>query len=218
MSLSGVVNWMKATDVGMDPELLTARQRKAGVYVVMAVASSLFFLLTVAFLVRSQYQDWEHLSAPWHPLAEPWQLWVNTVMLVLASGAIQWARIASRGGRERRTFEGLLLAAFLSACFVAGQLWVWQQFIDAGYYASENPANGFFYVLTGLHGLHLLGGLVALTVVLIKRPGRPIRKTAYAVDRCAVYWHYLLALWLVLMLLLTASPEAFAAFAAMCGF
>ena len=217
MSLSGVVNWVKATDAGMDPDQLAARRRKTGVYVLTAVITSLFFLLTVAFLVRSQYDDWEHLSAPWQPLAQPWQLWVNTVMLLLASVSIQWARVASRRDRPRRAFEGMLLAAFFAVCFVAGQLWVWQQFIAAGYYASANPANGFYYLLTGLHGIHLLGGLVALAVIFVKRRGRPVQETAFAVDRCAVYWHYLLALWLLLMLLLTASPEAFAAFAALCG-
>lgn len=217
MSLSGVINWVKAADEGMDQQLLTARRRKTGVYVLMAAITSLFFLLTVAFLVRSQYSDWEHLSAPWHPLAEPWQLWINTVMLLLASASIQWARVVSRRGQQRRLYEGAFMAAFFAICFVAGQLWVWQQFVAAGYYASANPANGFFYLLTGLHGVHLLGGLVAFGVVFAKRE-RPLQQTAYAVDRCAVYWHYLLALWLLLMLLLTASPEAFAAFAALCGF
>ena len=102
--------------------------------------------------------------------------------------------------------------------FLGGQLWVWQQLVNLGYYVSGNPANSFFYLLTGLHGLHLLGGLVAWCRTTIKAwRGVPAQQFSSSVDLCAMYWHYLLGLWLVLMGLLTSSPETYAALARLCG-
>lgn len=190
------------------------RRARAGLLVFLAVVTSLFFLMILAFMIRSQFTDWEHLSAPWQPLAHPWQLWINTAMLVLASLALQWARVASRRGNLRTVRESLLLAGGFTIGFLFGQLWIWRQFAAAGYFASANPANAFFYLLTGIHGLHLAGGLVAWGRIM----ARPVEQSATAIKLCSLYWHYLLALWLVLFALLTASPEAFAAFAALCGF
>jgi len=72
--------------------------------------------------------------------------------------------------------------------------------------ASSNPANGFFYLLTGLHGVHLLGGLVAWVRTSAKvRAGEDNARINMSVGLCAVYWHFLLVVWLVLfgLLLLT---------------
>ncbi len=215
MSVAGQMRIADASgsgaDGGFDPSNISgkgaAHNARAGLFVLLAVITSVFFLTILAFLIRSQFTDWEPLSAPW-------QLWINTTMLFMASIALQWARVASRKGRMRTVRETLLVGGVLSFGFLAGQLWVWWQFTGAGYFASSNPANAFFYLLTGLHGLHLLGGLVAWARVMF----RPLQKSGTAIALCAMYWHYLLALWLVLFALLTASPESFAAFAALCGF
>lgn len=108
-------------------------QAKTGLRFFMAVISSLFFLLIVAFMIRSQLSDWEHLSAPWMPLAEPWQLWVNTIVLVLASVFLQWSRVAAKHARADRAVEGLLLAGVFTLAFLVGQLLVWRQMVHLGY-------------------------------------------------------------------------------------
>ncbi len=198
---------------------IAARSAKTGLRILMAVISSLFFLFIVAFMIRSQISDWEHLSAPWKPLADPWLLWLNTAMLILGSISLQWARVSARYGNSRRAAEGLILAGIFTFAFLGGQLWVWQKLVNLGYYMAGNPANSFFYLLTGLHGLHILGGLVAWFRTTLKAwRGVPTQQFSDSVELCAMYWHYLLALWLVLLGLLTSSPETYAALARFCGF
>jgi cytochrome c oxidase subunit III len=91
---------------------------------------------------------------------------------------------------------------------------VWQQLNAAGYFLATNPANAFFYLFTGLHGLHLLGGLVALGMTANKvwRGGFEAKEVRLSVQLCAVYWHFLLALWFVLFTLLTPWVGEFAVF------
>ena len=90
-------------------------------------------------------------------------LWLNTALLVLSSVAMQWTRAAARRGRRDGVRDRPRRRGRRSTfCFLAGQLLGWQQLNAAGYFAAGNPANAFFYLLTALHGLHLLGGLCGL--------------------------------------------------------
>jgi cytochrome c oxidase subunit 3 len=99
--------------------------------------------------------------------------------------------------------NGLIAGGLFSFSFLAGQLWAWQQLNAAGYFLAANPANAFFYLLTALHGLHLLGGLWVWGKTTAKlRPGVEVGAVRLSVELCAVYWHYLLLVWLVLFALL----------------
>ena len=86
---------------------------------------------------------------------------------------------------------------------LAGQFLAWQQLVALGYFAEENPANAFFYMITGLHALHLLGGLVAWgrTIAKLWR-GIALSQLRLSVELCTVYWHFLLLVWLALFGLL----------------
>ncbi|MDH4569088.1 cytochrome C oxidase subunit III [Pseudomonas sp. BN414] len=194
------------------------RTAKVGLAVFLGVVTALFLLFLLAFIIRSQVSDWRPLTDPLAPLAHPWMLWVNTALLALGSGCLQWAKVA--GERNQASTAGLafLLGGAFAVAFLAGQLWVWQQFAAFGYFVSGNPANSFFYLLTGLHGVHLAGGLVAWAMVGLRmlRPG-PSERLRTGMALCAFYWHYLLGLWLVLFALLTSTPETYQAIAAFCG-
>ncbi|NUU37256.1 cytochrome c oxidase subunit 3 [Pseudomonas sp. C2B4] len=191
---------------------------KTGLRLLLAAVSSLFFLFLIAFIARSQMADWLPLTEPLAPLAHPWQLWLNSAFLVLSCIALQWSRISARRARLGATVMGFALGGVLAMVFLAGQLWVWQQFVAWGYFVASNPANSFFYLLTGLHGLHLLGGLIAWgrTVVKFLR-GVPLPQLSASVELCAIYWHYLLGLWFVLFALLASTPETYEALARLCG-
>jgi len=95
----------------------------------------------------------------------------------------------------------------LAFCFLAGQLWVWQQLSASGYFLSANPANAFFYLLTAVHGVHLLGGLWvwARATARVWR-GMEVGAVRLSVELCTVYWHYLLLVWLALFALLLSTP------------
>jgi len=194
------------------------RVRKIGLRIFLATLSSLFFLFIVAYMVRAQYNDWEHLTAPWQPLSDASQLWVSSLLLVFSSAAMQWARLSSRKGDLAGTRAAMLVAGLFAVGFLVGQLWLWRDLMALGYFLSSNPANSFFYVFTGLHGVHLLGGMVAWSFTT----GKVWRSDTTdaiknSVDLCTLYWHFLLFIWLVLFALLSSSPEAFEAFAELCG-
>ncbi|MGH8435908.1 MAG: cytochrome c oxidase subunit 3 [Pseudomonas sp.] len=195
-----------------------AQTARVGLRLFLVVVSSLFFLFLIAFIARSQVADWLPLTEPLAPLAHPWQLWLNSAFLVFSCMALQWARMAARQAQLGGTVIGFALGGVFAIAFLAGQLWVWQQFVAWGYFVSSNPANSFFYLLTGLHGLHLLGGLVAWSRTVTKFLHRvPLPQLSASVELCAIYWHYLLGLWFVLFALLTSTPETYEAIAAFCG-
>jgi cytochrome c oxidase subunit 3 len=169
---------------------------KVGLGVFLAVATSLFALLISAYHMRMSGEDWTRLAVPK-------VLWLNTAVLFLASVAMQRTRVAARRGELERVKSGLIAAGALSFSFLAGQLWAWQQLNASGYFVAANPANSFFYLLTALHGLHLLGGLWVWgrTTAKVLR-GAEVGKVRLSVELCTVYWHYLFLVWLVLFAVL----------------
>jgi cytochrome c oxidase subunit 3 len=139
----------------------------------------------------------------WRPLRDPDLLWFNTAGLVFSSVALQWALIAARRGQMTRTRYGMLAAGFFALAFMAGQLVAWQQLIALGYLAQSNPANAFFYLITGLHAIHLLGGLVVWSRTTFKLlAGAELARVRLSVELCALYWHFLLVIWGILFSLL----------------
>jgi cytochrome c oxidase subunit 3 len=195
------------------------QQKKTALLIFLGVITSLFFLFITALMLRSQYSDWEYLTAPWQPLSDPWPLQINTGFLLLSSIALQWAYLAARRGRLQRSIEAFIVGGLCALAFVAGQILVWRGLVSEGYVMASNPANAFFFILTGLHALHLLGGIIVCLSVSIKAwRGLSVERLTVSLKLCAIYFHYLLALWLVLYNLLTSSPESFSAFAAFCGF
>jgi cytochrome c oxidase subunit III len=176
-----------------------------GLGVFLAVVVTLFVLLISAYFMRMELADWAQMPAPK-------LLWFNTGLLILSSVALQYAQVAARSGRMEDVGGGLIAGGLFAFAFLVGQLLAWQQLNAEGYFLATNPANAFFYLLTGLHGLHLLGGLVALALTADKvwrgfDPGQ----VRLSVRLCAIYWHFLLALWLVLFTLLTPWVGDFAA-------
>jgi cytochrome c oxidase subunit 3 len=191
--------------------------RKAGLRLLLAVVSVLFFLFIVAFLIRSQYPDWQPLAeTSSNPLFNKSILWLNSLYLLAASICLQIARANAR--RQNRLFLrfGLILAGLFSAAFVTGQLMFWQQLYQQGFVVNANPALSFFYIFTGLHAVHVCIGLLAwlgaLTAMLRNSP-----KLSQYVDLCATYWHFLFSLWLVLFALLVSKPETYNAIVEFCG-
>ena len=169
---------------------------KVGLRWFLVVVTILFSVLVVAYAERMDFADWR-------PLPEPWLLWLNTALLVLSSIALERARIAAHRGRLDGVRAGLFAGGVLAFAFLVGQALAWKQLAALGYYSAANPANAFFYLITTLHAVHLLGGLVAWGRITARaRPGSDVADLRLGVELCAVYWHFLLAVWLVLFGLL----------------
>jgi cytochrome c oxidase subunit 3 len=197
--------WLEEGAVGDFPggDAMTWPAAKIGLGVFLAVASSLFVLFISAYSMRMNVVDWRALPVPR-------LLWLNTGVLVLSSVALQWSYVAARRNDAEGVKVGLLAGGTSAVIFLAGQLLAWQQLNAAGYFVASNPANSFFYLLTAMHGLHLTGGLVALgrTSAKVWRSSE-IADTRLSVELCAIYWHFLLLVWLVLLGLLTGWTDDF---------
>ena len=175
---------------------VTLPASSCGLRVFLGVVAVLFTLFFVAYADRMTLGDWRTLP-------EPWVLWVNTALLILGSLGMQRAWNAADRAQMDVVKAGLLAAGGCAVAFLFGQLLAWQQLMALGYYAAANPANAFFYVITALHALHLLGGLVAWcrTAAKVWRDDE-VGKIRVSVELCAVYWHFLLVVWVVLFGLL----------------
>ncbi len=179
-----------------DPNYPAAR---TGLFVFLAVVASLFSLFFSAYFLRMDYFDWR-------PLQEPTLLWFNTVMLILGSVSFQVSASAAGKGNINMVGLGLIGAGVFTFAFVAGQLIAWQQLVDQGNFVYSNPANAFFYVITGIHALHILGGLFvwARTTRRVWQ-GRLLHEVQLSVELCRTYWHFLLVVWLVMFALMLST-------------
>ena len=180
-----------------------------GVRMFLATVTMLFAAFTSAYLVRRAGTDWR-------PVPLPAVLGVNTLVLALSSVAAEVGRRAAAGGRWRPARAGFLAAAALGLAFVGGQLGAWRALEEAGFVVSTLPHSAFFYLLTGVHAVHLVAGLVVLATTLpALRP--PPAAGVHATDpeggtvavspaararMAATFWHFFGALWIYVYALL----------------
>jgi len=167
-----------------------------GVAALIAAVTMLFLAVTSAYLARRQETGWLSFAAPG-------VLWLNTAVLLASSATLEWARRRIRAGDVLGLRRGVEATAALGVVFVLGQLLAWHQLAAQGLFLVTNPHSSFFYVLTGVHGLHLLGGIGALATVLVRTwQGRYTADAHAGVTNCAAYWHFMDLLWLYLLVLL----------------
>jgi cytochrome c oxidase subunit III len=188
--------WENREQPGDVGALKTAPAR-IGLWVFMAVATSLFSLFLSAYSMRM------HHSVGWCHLTIPNILWVNTLVLLAASVALQFASNSVSGGRRERAQAALVAAGALSIAFLAGQLLAWRAVGPSLYFVQGSPAIAFFYVLTTLHGLHLLCGLTVLGRAALRfAGGAELIDLRQSLSLCATYWHFLLLVWLAVFAVL----------------
>ena len=202
--------WTKQGVITGSQEGIASSAPKIGLWFFLGMVSSLFGLFASAYLLRMTSSH-SGLTT-WQPLDEPNILWVNTLVLVLASAAMQIARArADNGdlGGVRTYFTG---AGVLTVVFLAGQVLAWRLANASGNYGPSSPAYSFFVLLTAVHGLHLVGGLFVLGrtasrvwrgVVVNSVVARS--QIRLSVQLCTLYWHWLLLIWLGLFALLLST-------------
>jgi len=166
------------------------------VYTLMTVISILFLFITNAYLFRMNFEDWRSVPVPS-------LLWVNTGSLVLASVGMAWAKSGAEKTNLQTIKVGLAVGGLFAVIFVWGQIWAWQELTTLGFFLTINPANTFFYLITALHALHVLGGVVAWFYVTLKtfKQDASILKPE-SIGLLGTYWHYMLLVWVMLFGLL----------------
>ncbi len=176
---------------------IPAESYRLGVYFALGAILMLFVGFVSAYIYR------QGLSFDWVPLRAPRVLWFDTAILLISSFTFELAR-RSLQEDDLSAFERWLGATtMLGVVFLGGQYAAWRQLQAQGIYLGTNPHSSFFYLLTGAHGLHLLGGVLVLGYVMYGAlHQRYSPKKAIAVDCSAIYWHFMDGLWLFLFVLL----------------
>jgi cytochrome c oxidase subunit 3 len=174
---------------------------RLGMWVGLASILMLFTALTSAYIVRAG------LSEDWRPLQVPGFLWISTTLILLSSVTFQLARRAIKRYEARAYTRWIAVTGLLGLGFLTMQLLAWRQLVAQGIYLASNPHSSFFYVLTGMHGLHLLGGILGLCYLLLRRWNKlasreAIMKRQQAAGVIGLYWHFMDGLWVYLFLLL----------------
>jgi len=167
----------------------------------MASILMLFTALSSAYIVRAAS------SSDWQPLAMPRILLLSSVLLLISSGTLESARRKLRNGASNAYKSWLLLTVVLGVGFLVSQLIAWRQLAKQGVYIASNPHSSFFYLFTATHGVHLLGGLTALSYLSLRSRTPLEDKSAMAkaqakADAVTLYWHFMDFLWLYLFVLL----------------
>jgi cytochrome c oxidase subunit 3 len=169
---------------------------KLGLRLALGSITMMFAAFTSAYIVRSAGEDWVSLEVP--PL-----LWLNSAVLLLSSVTMEIARRSFDAWRPVAFRKWIAATAVLGSAFLAGQMAAWRELAAQGIYLSSHPHSSFFYVLTGVHGVHLLAGVLTLFGVLLMAfryrltPGE-----SNAPSLAATYWHFVDGLWIYLMVVL----------------
>ena len=174
---------------------------RVGIWVAIASIVMLFTALASAYIVRSAS------ASDWVPLQMPKVLWLSTAAILVSSVTNEISRRSLKRQSDARYGLWLTVTTILGVVFVASQLFAWRQLAAQGVFMASNPHSSFFYLFTGIHGLHVLGGLFALAYLLLRtrRKRETVEgelKRAGAVEAATIYWHFLDGLWIGLFLLL----------------
>jgi cytochrome c oxidase subunit 3 len=174
---------------------------RLGMWVALAAIAMMFTALTSAYIVRAASGD------DWRPIAMPRILWLSTALILASSFTFEAARRALKRDRDSVYTRWLLLTVLLGLGFLAAQLIAWRQLVAARIYVATNPHSSFFYLLTGAHAVHLIGGIAALDFLLFRTWRKSVGEYATerrraAADAVSLYWHFMDGLWVYLFLLL----------------
>jgi len=171
-----------------------------------------FFLLvaimmTFGGLIAAYVVIQMNKAAEWRPFELPIQLWVSTAIIIASSVTYEFGKRSILRNDQSSAKKWLLATTVLGSAFISSQIFVWFELTRRGLYMSGNPYAGFFYLLTAIHAVHVLGGISALGSVLLRswypaRDDEAVRKRAAIAQVVGWYWHFMGGLWIVLFVLL----------------
>lgn len=191
------------------PAIAKPERSETGVWIgIFAIVMS-FAAFTSAMIVR------QGVSSDWRHFELPRLLYLNTLTLIASSFTLVRARAclasavkplpASGVGSKKFFSEGmswLYITFGLGTVFLVGQVLVWRLLVAQGLFLSTNPSSSFFYVFTAMHGLHLLGGILALAYMIYKLVRSHGTAQTTGLPAVCLYWHFMDGLWLYLLILL----------------
>ena len=175
---------------------ISMHPKKFAMWLFMASVMMLFASLTSAYIVREAEGNWLYFELPA-------LFYYTTGIIVLSSVTMQWAYFVARKNDNGRLKLLILITAVLGIAFLVGQFKAWGALVQNSIYFIGNPSGSFLYVLTGLHGLHIISAVIFVLVVLNSAYKNRIHSQNMAqMEMCTTYWHFLGALWIYLFIFL----------------
>lgn len=176
---------------------LAMNPKKFALWLLMVSIGMLFAAWTSAYIVRRGDGDWQLFQLPA-------LMWVNSAVIIASSGTMIWAVRMARKDELVKLRLALVVTAILGVAFLVGQVVAWGTLLtEKVYFVGGNPAAGFVYILTAVHGAHIISGVIFLLVVLVASLRfRVHSKNMQQLELCASYWHFLDGLWIYLFIFL----------------
>jgi len=167
----------------------------------------LVVIMTFGGLIGSYIVIATNNSIEWKPFSLPIQVWISTVVILASSVTYHLAKTFLNKDEQKKAKKWFLITTVLGAVFISSQILAWLALVNRGLYMQGNPYAGFFYILTAIHAIHVLGGIAALGYVILRnwdrsRSDKDTEKRKAEATSIGWYWHTMDALWLVLLFLL----------------
>lgn len=175
---------------------LSMHPKKFALWLFIVTVVMIFAAFTSAHIVRQADGDWLIYDLPS-------MLWYTSGIIILSSLFMQWAYISAKRDKPEQVKLALAITTVLGILFLVGQVKAWGQMVDANVYFTGNPAGSFLYIFTGIHGLHLVSGVIYLIYMLISSFRYKVHsKNMLNMEMSATWWHFLGGLWIYLFIFL----------------
>ena len=175
---------------------LAMNPKKFGMWLFMASVMMMFMSLTSAYIVRQAEGNWVFFELPS-------LFYITSVIIVASSITMQWAFFAAKKDQAKTVRILLLVSSVFGLLFLVGQFFGWKQLVANSIYLVGNPSGSFLYILTGLHGLHIISAIIFLLIMLnASFKGKVHSQDMTKMEMCTTYWHFLGGLWLYLFIFL----------------
>ena len=173
---------------------LAMHPKKFAMWLFMASVMMLFASLTSAYIVREAEGNWLYFELPE-------LFYYTTFIIVISSVTMQWAYFAAKKDAIYQVKLLVSITSVLGLAFLLGQFLAWGELVRNSVYFVGNPSGSFLYVLTGLHGLHIVSAVIFLLIVLNSAIRLKIHsKNMAQMEMCTTYWHFLGGLWVYLFI------------------
>lgn len=175
---------------------ISMHPKKFALWLFMVTVVMLFAAWTSAYIVRQAEGNWLEYDLPE-------VFWITSGIVILSSITLQWAYISAKKDNFANLRTGMVLTVLLGIGFLVGQWYSWVALVDREVFFVGNPAGSFLYVITGMHALHLISGLIFLIIVLISSLRLKVHSQEMnTMEMATTYWHFLGGLWLYLFMFL----------------
>lgn len=175
---------------------LSMHPKKFALWLFMITIVMLFAAFTSAYIVRQGEGNWVYFELPV-------ELYITTALLILSSGTMHWSLYNAKRDNIEKVKTGLGITLILGLLFLSGQYYIWNILVNHEVYFVGNPSGSFLYVLTGIHGIHLMSGIIFIAITLYKAIKFKVHsKKLSTIEMCNTYWHFLDGLWIYLLIFL----------------